>query len=954
MDGRALYLPAMLPQPLGPEELASILRSVADGITAQAADGRLVYANDAAAQLCGLSSAEEMLSLSSEELIARFELLGEDGSPLPVAELPSRRALQEREPQEAVVGYRLLPAGDERWSIVRSTPILTDTGEVRLVITVFRDVTDQRHAEERIRFLAETGTLFSAGLDYGATLAELAAMLVPRFADYCIVDMIEEESGRLRQVVIAHRDPEREQILRTLRRRYPPEQNESHPVTEVLRTRRPYLVEDARDAALARAAVDEEHLELYRALDATSYIVVPLESRGRLLGTISLGTGESGRRFGPVDLELAREIGRRAALAIENALLFRAARDSYAQLDTLLVSAPVGIGFWDRELRFVRVNDALARLNRQTPEEHIGRTLAEVIPKLAPHLEPLYRRVLETGEPVVHEESTDEEIEGPGDARHWLSSYYPVRGDDGETSGIGGVIMEITGQRRADARLRLLAEAGELFSSSLEREEILQRIAHVVVPRIADACNIYLAQGDTLERVAYAHAEPERELLMAEMPNRYVVGPDAPPLLRQVIVSGESLLASTLEPELLAALEEIGLDRAAFDRVGSRSMMFVPFVSRGVTLGVITFGARRLGRYTDDDLELVRELAGRASAALDNARLVGELRGRAQAAEALEFVGDGVFLVDGDGVVRLWNPAAVRITGLREEEIVDSPAEQTLAGWPLGQGARAQTFPVDGPQGELWLSLTAAEFPNGTVYAFRDLTDERAVEQLKSDFVSTVSHELRTPLAAIYGAAMTLQRGDVELNDAQEAGMLDVISGESERLARIVNDILLASRLDSGAATVEISSTDVSGLARDVLAAAEAHLPTGVVLTLDVPEPGPQVAADPDGLRQVLVNLVENAVKYSPDGGLIELEVAPVDGSVRFAVRDRGLGIPASEQERIFEKFFRLDPNLSRGVGGTGLGLYISSEIVRRMGGRIHVESEPGRGSTFSFELPLA
>ena len=121
MIGRALYFPAMLAQPLGPNELASILRSVADGITAQAPDGRLVYANDAAALLCGLASAEEMLSLSNAELLERFELLGENGSPLPVSELPSRRALQERAPQEAVVGYRLLPGGDERWSIVRST-----------------------------------------------------------------------------------------------------------------------------------------------------------------------------------------------------------------------------------------------------------------------------------------------------------------------------------------------------------------------------------------------------------------------------------------------------------------------------------------------------------------------------------------------------------------------------------------------------------------------------------------------------------------------------------------------------------------------------------------------------------------------------------------------------------------------------------------------------------------
>ena len=271
------------------------------------------------------------------------------------------------------------------------------------------------------------------------------------------------------------------------------------------------------------------------------------------------------------------------------------------------------------------------------------------------------------------------------------------------------------------------------------------------------------------------------------------------------------------------------------------------------------------------------------------------------------------------------------------------PPRRCWPGWPLGQGERPQTFPVEGPHGELWLSITAAEFPQGTVYAFRDLTEERAVEQLKSDFVSTVSHELRTPLAAIYGAAMTLQRDDVELNDAQEAGMLDVISGESERLARIVNDILLASRLDSGAATVEITRTDAAELARGVLAAAEAHVPPGVELALTVPEPGPQVAADPDGLRQVLVNLVENAVKYSPNGGLVELELEPTDGRVRFVVRDRGLGIPASEHERIFEKFFRLDPNLTRGVGGTGLGLYISREIVRRMGGRICVESRAGQ-----------
>ena len=226
---------------------------------------------------------------------------------------------------------------------------------------------------------------------------------------------------------------------------------------------------------------------------------------------------------------------------------------------------------------------------------------------------------------------------------------------------------------------------------------------------------------------------------------------------------------------------------------------------------------------------------------MDNARLVGELQRRAQAAQALEFVGDGVFLVDRDGVVRLWNPAADahhRSGGAR-----DRRGARVGRARPVGRshqaGDRPQIVPVDGPGGELWLSLTAAEFPQGTVYAFRDLTEERAVEQLKSDFVSTVSHELRTPLAAIYGAAMTLRRDDVSLSVDQQEGMLDVIAGESERLARIVNDILLASRLDSGAEEVVRSARPTRPRSR--APSSRRRRPTcrpDIELVLSAPTPG--------------------------------------------------------------------------------------------------------------------
>jgi two-component system sensor histidine kinase VicK len=138
------------------------------------------------------------------------------------------------------------------------------------------------------------------------------------------------------------------------------------------------------------------------------------------------------------------------------------------------------------------------------------------------------------------------------------------------------------------------------------------------------------------------------------------------------------------------------------------------------------------------------------------------------------------------------------------------------------------------------------------------------------------------------------------------------------------------------------------------VAAAQTHLPEGVELHLEAPAKLPAITADPEQLRQVLTNLVDNAVKYSPDGGAVCVRLAAEDGSLRFSVSDRGLGIPEAEQRRIFEKFYRLDPQMTRGIGGTGLGLYISRELVRRVDGRIWVESRAGHGSTFHVEIPLA
>jgi signal transduction histidine kinase len=228
----------------------------------------------------------------------------------------------------------------------------------------------------------------------------------------------------------------------------------------------------------------------------------------------------------------------------------------------------------------------------------------------------------------------------------------------------------------------------------------------------------------------------------------------------------------------------------------------------------------------------------------------------------------------------------------------------------------------------------------------------RELDQLKDEFMAVVSHELRTPLASVYGAAMTLQQRelDAESHDA----MLSIIYRESARLAQLVDQVLWASRLELGRDDTTIESLDATELAKDVVAGARAHLPPGLSLELSSGGLDRLVAADSEKLEHVLINLVDNAVKYSPDGGRIKVRLEPTDGHLLVTVQDEGLGIPASEQDGIFDKFRRLDPNQTRGVGGTGLGLYICRELVHQMGGRIWVVSEPAKGSAFSFELPWA
>ncbi|HSB39691.1 MAG TPA: ATP-binding protein [Gaiellaceae bacterium] len=514
-------------------------------------------------------------------------------------------------------------------------------------------------------------------------------------------------------------------------------------------------------------------------------------------------------------------------------------------------------------------------------------------------------------------------------------------------------------------RMTFLAEAGQLLGSSLDYNRTLRRLAQLCVPRLADWCAIdILGPGGEIERLAVAHEDPEKVRWARELQERYPPDRDAQRGVANVLRTGEPEFLPTIPQELLD--EAIGDDeelRRIVDELGLTSSIAVPLNARGRTLGALSLvTAETHPPFTKADFDLAIELARRAAVAVDNARLYREAERGANAARALAYVAEGVVLLDGEGIVRHWNPAAAAITGVREEDAVGRPVSTVVPAWealtahvPLvapGAAARPVTVPLVLDGREHWVAVTGVDFGQGAVYALQDVSEEHALEKARSDFVATASHELRTPLAAVYGAVRTLRRRDLELSEDDGEQFLEMIESEATRLARIVDQILLAGQLDADAVELELAECDPSEVAASVIESAGLHVPETISLSLDA-DGAPRISCDEHKLRQVLVNLVDNAVKYSPGGGRIELRVrGNGNGSCVIDVVDEGLGIPPGERERVFEKFYRLDPGLTHGVGGSGLGLYICRELVERMDGRLSVDSEPGRGSRFTLELP--
>jgi len=341
--------------------LEIITSSSADGITIQDATGRLIYANDAAGRMCGFGSGKEMQLAPTEGIVGRFQMLDEDGAPLALERLPSRRAMTGETEPEAVIRFRELESSVERWALVRATPLFDAQGQVRHVVNVFIDITDDQKRRQGQRFLTDASrALWHSSLEWAATLRNVAQLAVPTMADWCAVDVLEPD-GSLSLITIAHVDPDKAAWAYELRRRFPIAPDDPTGVANVVRTGVSEIIPEITQAMIDAANIeDPELLDVVERLQLSSIMYIPLVARRKIVGALTMVWAESGKHYDDQDLLLAEDLAGRAAFAIENARLYEERSHVAQTLQTRLLpkSLPRMPGM-DVAARYLPANDVL-------------------------------------------------------------------------------------------------------------------------------------------------------------------------------------------------------------------------------------------------------------------------------------------------------------------------------------------------------------------------------------------------------------------------------------------------------------------------------------------------------------------------------------------------------------------------------------------------------------------
>jgi PAS domain S-box-containing protein len=514
-------------------------------------------------------------------------------------------------------------------------------------------------------------------------------------------------------------------------------------------------------------------------------------------------------------------------------------------------------------------------------------------------------------------------------------------------------------------RAAFLSEASAILAADLDYEARLTALSRLVVPTLADWCVVdLLGEDGILHRLAAVHADPALQPLADELVRRYpTLASSTGHTITQVLTTGVAWIDPAVDEARFVAEARDADHLELMRRLGLVSEMVVPLVARGRSLGTITLAFGVSGRrHTTEDLALAQDLAGRAALALDNARLHEATLASEERFRALfEGTADASFVVDAGGRLVEVNEAAATMTGystdeLRAMTVFDLLPDRSSIEAELDRVVRdgfwrgeLELRRKDGSTVPIEAQTTAVELPNGTIYisAMRDIGERRALERLQHELLATVTHDLKNPLAGISGHAQLLQRRQAYT----ERSVLAILS-ETRRLGRLIDDLLDVTRAETGQLTL---TRDWGDLLEAVQAAVEAARAVSSAHQVDLTAPEEPLIAffDRDRLEQVVQNLLLNAIKYSPEGGMVRVQVDERDDEVWITVADEGIGIPLDALPHLFRRFYRTAAARERGLPGLGLGLFVTRSLIEAHGGRIWAESAgPGRGSSFIVAVP--
>ena len=809
-------------------------------------------------------------------------------------------------------------------------------------------------------------------------------------ADRCALFLLDEERGDL--VLRAVDNPDRPAEALGLRL---PLEARPH-VAEAIATRRPVEIPD-----IFADPSKEDFWPLARELDLRACLAVPIMVKERVIGAISLDRVGDQPPFSADEVSLCQTIANQAAVAIENARLYEKVTERMREATALykvsnqlmrtlnldqILEKVLGVlkrSFGYLNCAILLVDEEAGELEvkaaRGYPQEIVGKVRLKIgqegiVGWVAAHKTALnVPDVTQDSRYVEGMEETRSEMAMPMIAGDKVIGVLDVQRsevnafNDDDSRVLSSVAAQAAiaierarlysaERRRVQESLTLLAIA-QALSSTLDLTEVLKLVACSTAQAcLANRCSILLLSQDRKEWLSitsqFASGEADRGL-WAAFRERYTQAVDEFPILQEVI--------KERKPVVLDGPAMSVMPQRWVEPFGIVSLLMVPLISKDEVIGLMVLDHVEEGRrFTDEQVNLAITIGTHAAVTIENARLhttIAEERAKLEA--VIGGTNDAVIVTDVQNRVLLMNQAAQRAFQVETVPEMGRPLEEVVSNERLlalfaHLEAREEILVEEIPLSDgrtLYASLTpVAEV--GRIAVMQDITYLKELDKMKSDFVATVSHDLRSPLSIITGYALMLPEAG-ELNETQQE-FVENIRLSVTKMINLTDNLLdlgkIEAKVEMGmnpCQLVTVINAAVGGLK-------EQARTKEIVLQLDLPPGLPLVLGNQVRLDQVVSNLVGNAIKFTPEGGMVTVSAREEKGEVVVEVKDTGIGIASEDQVHLFEKFYRVSSEETSDIEGTGLGLAIVKSIVEAHGGRIWVKSRPGQGSTFGFALPIA